>query len=280
MLTNMEVYSPRVSVPLLPVSTEGLSADPIQIRNIDGLGPVDANIGTSPFGSVDGESYSGSSVGKRNIVLTLGLNPDWKVQTIASLRRLLYEYFMPKQAVILRFFSDDMPTVDIRGYAETMEPNIFSEDPELQISIICPLPDFVAVEETVVASTVGDGSVLTPIKYLGTVPTGFVLQVKNLPNPPWYTEAVSVIRHTPYLEVFTAVGPVDSNEYFEMSSRQGQKYVHAVKWSDRTIRNLLRTTAVNVVWPKLDPGLNEFSVTQDHPGSPWSLTYFAHFGGL
>ncbi len=104
MLTKVEVFGP---VPLiLPLGEGETNTDPIQIRDVQGLGPVKANVNTSPFGSFDGEAYTGSSVGKRNIVLTLGLNPNWKDQSITSLRQLLYTYFMPKRAVTLRFFSD------------------------------------------------------------------------------------------------------------------------------------------------------------------------------
>jgi hypothetical protein len=76
-------------------------------------------------------------------VLTLGLNPNWVDQTVASLRRVLYRYLMPEAWTKLRFFSDDMPTVDIEGYVESFDPNMFTQDPEIQVSIICPKPDFI-----------------------------------------------------------------------------------------------------------------------------------------
>ena len=54
------------------------SDDPIHIRDITGLGPVKAEIATTPFATSDGELFQGSTVGKRNIVMTLGFNPDWE----------------------------------------------------------------------------------------------------------------------------------------------------------------------------------------------------------
>ncbi len=100
----VEIRNSRSPVLSLLLGGGGLNTDALQIRNIEGLGPVKASVNTSPFGSVDGESYTGSNVGKRNIVMTLGLNPNWRDQSMASLRQLLYAYFMPKQFVKLRFF--------------------------------------------------------------------------------------------------------------------------------------------------------------------------------
>ncbi len=73
MLTRIEIINPRVPTLLLPLSNLGV--EPIQIRNVEGLGPVKASVNTQPFGSVDGESYVGSNVGKRNIV------PDSRTQS-------------------------------------------------------------------------------------------------------------------------------------------------------------------------------------------------------
>ena len=72
MLTEVKAYSSWRSAPTLPLSDSGRAeTDLIQIRNIDGLDPVKASVNTSPFGSVDGASYVGSSVESRNIVLTI-----------------------------------------------------------------------------------------------------------------------------------------------------------------------------------------------------------------
>ena len=150
MLTEVKAYSSWRSAPTLPLSDGGRpESDLIQLRNIDGLDPVKAAVNTSPFGSVDGASHTGSSVLTRNIVLTLHPNPNWDNWTFESLRRLLYSYFMPKRQTRLVFYSDDMIPVEISGIVESVSVNIFSKDPELQVSIVCPDPYFTALEPTV-----------------------------------------------------------------------------------------------------------------------------------
>src|SRR6266542_614762 len=160
MITQMKVTNPRVASSPLPVVSLGTEAtDPIQIKNIEGLGPVDATVNTAQYGSIDGEFYNGSVVGKRNIVLTVGLNPNYASQSMEFLRQCLYQYFMPKSAVSLRFASTHMPEVSIDGVVESFEPNMFSKDPEIQVSIICPQSEFVAVIPTAIQGvTVAFGS--------------------------------------------------------------------------------------------------------------------------
>src|SRR5690349_11534227 len=134
LLTQIKAYSDLPDAPTLPLSVDGdAETDFLQIRNVDGLDPVKASVGTSPYGSVDGESYAGSSVPSRNIVLTIGGNPDWATWTHASLRRRLYPYFMPKRISRLDFYSDDMDPVTISGVVEGFSFNQFSKDPEMQI---------------------------------------------------------------------------------------------------------------------------------------------------
>ena len=110
MLTKLQAYSAWESAPLLPLSDNGREeTDLLQIRNIDGLDPVKATINTSAFGSVDGAAYIGSNVPTRNLVLTIHPNPDWGQWTFESLRRAVYDYFMPKLLTRLVFHSDDIP---------------------------------------------------------------------------------------------------------------------------------------------------------------------------
>ncbi len=67
MITKMEVSSRNLSAPVLPVGNSLPNDDPVQIRNIEGLGPVKANLASTPFATGRGEFYQGSSTGVRNI---------------------------------------------------------------------------------------------------------------------------------------------------------------------------------------------------------------------
>ncbi len=96
----------------------------------------------------DGDLFQHARLGKRNIVFKLGLDPNWVNQTMSTLRRMLYSHFPPKAWRTLKFYSDDMDTVEIGGYVESNEPNMFSQDPEVQISVICLQPKFIGPNTT------------------------------------------------------------------------------------------------------------------------------------
>lgn len=294
MLTKIDAKNARNSHLELPLSNELIGSDPLQIRNITGLGPVRANINTTPFGSINGESYFGSSVGKRNIVLTIGLNPDWDDQSMESLRALLYDYFMTQYIVVLQFLSTHLPTVEITGYVESVEPNIFSKDPEVQVSIICPTPDFVAIDDTVLTGVVDDnilgGTVIPPtdIDYIGTVPTGFVLKIESSLARPSYTGIIYAtvvdLNNTDESSLLTITGTVDATAYAKISTEKGNKYAKQFGVvSGLVTADYLSTVVISgslAQWPQLQPGENRFFVNAANAGQAWTLTYFARFGGL
>jgi hypothetical protein len=285
MITQLEVFTPRVTVPPLPIVEGSPATDPIQIKNIDGLGPVASQINTSPYGSIDGEFYSGASTGKRNIVLTIGFNPDWSTQTVEGLRQMIYAYFMPKTQVKLRFTSTHMAQVDIDGYVETCEPNIFSKDPEMQVSIICPKPAFYGSSITVFAGetlALPDGDP-TEIEYLGTLPTGFVLSVTPTDAAPTMTDGeVRFINEdaigTP--DIFIVTATIDSTKFLQVSSELGNKYVRQIATPSGIPTSILGKQAPGSIWMLLNNGTNQFRVMSAAPGQAWTIQYYAKYGGI
>lgn len=282
MITKMEVFSANPSAPELPLAGFMPSSDPIHIRNIEGLGPVKAEITSTPLASGRGETPQGDNVGKRNIVLTLGLNPNWADQTMSTLRQMLYRYFMPTQWCKLRFFSDYLPVVDIEGICESFEPNIFSQDPEIQISILCHKPDFIEVESTIYSGAVDDGDIELEFEYLGTVDAGFELRIDRSVTNIAYTGPVVVTLKSPVDPQVFDIDPVtvDGTKYFKLSTVPGFKRAQNVATLDAALTNLLSAVGDLAVWPALKPGLNVLSVAADEPGQQWTFAYFNRFGGL
>ena len=281
-ITKMEAYSQWASAPELPLGGFMPSDDPIQVRNIDGIGPVKADITTTEYASGRGALLNGTSTGQRNIVLTLGLNPDWTSQSMSSLREMLYAYFMPEQWTKLRFFRDDYPPADIEGWVESFEPNIFSQDPEIQVSIICPKPDFVEADATILTGTVDDGSTENVFNYVGNVATGFELKVESSAAKAAYTGNLVVITKSPTLpQTFEVDGvTVDATKYFKLSSVQNGKQCMNVAEADGALTNLLELMTDESVWPMLNPGENSVTIAAASPGQTWTLAYFNRFGGL
>jgi hypothetical protein len=121
----------------------------VQIRNISGLGPVKADVITVPSNK-QGDLFQNTRIGKRNIVLTLGLNPNWIDETMSSLRHDLYWHLYPMAWRTFQFISDDWPAVEIKGCVESFEDNMFSQDPEIIVSVICPYPYFVEMNNGII----------------------------------------------------------------------------------------------------------------------------------
>lgn len=113
------------------------------ITDISGLGPAKANINMSDYATIDGASYNSSRVEPRNIVITIRLLES---PTIEDARHRAYYYFPVKKPIRLRVTTDKR-VADIVGYVESNEPNIFSSEEEVVISILCPDPNFYSVKE-------------------------------------------------------------------------------------------------------------------------------------
>lgn len=294
----MEAVSNQLDIPELPLGgfVPG-SSDVIQVRNIDGLGPVKAGIASTPYATGRGSLFQGSSIETRNIVLTLGLNPDWATQTITELRRLLYKYFMTGLWVRLRFISDDMPEVYINGIVESFEPNIFAQDPEIQVSVLCPKPDFIDEDTTLLTGTTlalpidaftdpilpwlnslnYDDLDADPIDYVGTAPVGFELRVEET-----YTGLIVVVSATPtdvrYLYLVEVV--VNSTQRFQMNTVRSQRYVYNVNPSTGAAVNILAKMTYESDWPEFSPGPTKIAVFAYGGDIDWSLGYLTRYGGL
>lgn len=278
----MEVFSANPSAPELPLGGFMPSDDPIHVRNITGLEPVKAEITSTGLATGRGETRQGSSTGKRNIVLTLGLNPDWAEQTMTTLRHMLYRYFMPEQWTKLRFFSDELPVVDIEGEVESFEPNMFSQDPEIQISILCLKPDFIEADATIYTGVVDDGTLELEFDYIGTVETGLEIRVDRTVDNVAYSGDVTFTLLSPeepqILEVEGVV--IDHTQYLKVSSVPGNKRVQVISVIDGAPTNILAKMTPASVWPKVKPGINVLSVAAAEDGQAWTMAYFNRFGGL
>jgi Phage tail protein len=282
LVTKMEVYSVRPSAPHLPLGGFMPSNDPVQVRNIDGLGPVKAEISSTALASGRGEVFQNATSGKRNIVLTLGLNPNWEDQTMSTLRQMLYAYLLPQQWTKLRFYSDFLPTCDIEGYVESFEPNMFSPDPEIQVSIICPKPDFIDIDATIFNGIVTDGASEVEFEYPGNVDTGFEMRIDPTDIMPAYTGPITIVQTAYEEEQSFVMADVTVNvlKYIKLTTVMSLRKVQNINASDGAVHSLLPKITPGSVWPQIKPGTNVISVQADDTGQIWTMAYFTRFGGL
>ena len=131
------------------------------ITGIDGLGPPKANISSTDLAMGDGAVFNSSRIEKRNIVFhfrlteVMGEDGISVEKSIEDVRIDTYRYFQLKQKHRL-IFETDTRFVEIEGYVESNEPDIFNKEETANVSIICPNPFFFAKSATCILNGVNE----------------------------------------------------------------------------------------------------------------------------
>lgn len=115
------------------------------VMSVTGLGPVKANINTTETAMNDGSQFNSARADSRNIVISLRYLPN---PTIEDTRQLSYRFFPVKKKLTLLIETDNR-SLEIDGYVESNEPDIFSQEEGADISIICPFPFFHSPNDTI-----------------------------------------------------------------------------------------------------------------------------------
>lgn len=148
MIKSVTIINPFGDDPLvlnLPTSHEEHG---IYVKSIDGIGPVKSNINISSLASDDGGVFDSSRIDIRNINLTLGFYESSILHnTIEDSRQLIYKYFPNKKEISLIFKTDNRELITY-GYVEDKSPDIFSKEESIQISVLCPDPNFYSLYNT------------------------------------------------------------------------------------------------------------------------------------
>lgn len=110
------------------------------ITEIEGLGPVKADINMTSLATADGDIYNSSRLQSRNIVISARFT---YAKTIEEARLLSYKYFPIGKKVKFQIETDSR-FAETEGYVESNEPNIFSKETDVSISILCESPFFLA----------------------------------------------------------------------------------------------------------------------------------------
>lgn len=110
----------------------------IYVHSVRGISAGEATISISNMATRDGGRFNSARVGTRNIVLTLGM---LDTPSVEENRHLTYKYFPVKKPITL-IFETDLNELQIEGYTEKNDVDIFSKSEQTQISILCPNPYF------------------------------------------------------------------------------------------------------------------------------------------
>lgn len=272
MLTMVSAENDAAGQLLLPLfdSSAGYS-----VKDIQGLDPVKATLTSTPLAQLDGARLNNAKREPRNITIKLGLETDWVSNTVAGLRRDLYQWFSPKSQLTFGLYDDDVPFGTTLATVESCEANMFSADPEVDISLLCFDPDFYGDTFTFLGSTVVDTST-QGIAYNGTSDAGIIFSIT-------FSESASSIiiyntRPDRNIQVMDIEGAFTTGDTLTINTNPGQKSaIRSVAGLPISVLSYVHTRSD---WISLEKGNNLIRVYYTGSITPYTLTYTEKHGGF
>lgn len=273
MITLIEATNSQGSVLDLPLDDV---SNGLVVEEVEGLDPVKATIVSSGFAQLNGVQYQSSKREQRDIKIKIGLEPDYATNTVAKLRKRLYNHFMPESTVTLRFYDDEGLEVLISGMVETCEAPQFVEEPQMDVVIACFDPDFWGDAPVVVAgNSVADTTEMT-IDYAGSLETGIVFTLNVNRALPQFT-----LYHRPpdgTLRTLDFNTALQSGDKLTISTIPGSKFATLTRAGVDT--SVLYGVSPQSSWIEMRPGLNAFRVYATGAAIPFTIQYTNKYGGL
>lgn len=273
MISTIEVRNPNGA--LLSLMFEDTNTGYI-IEDVGGITPVKATIVTSSFGQSDGVQFHATHREARNIMLKLGLEPVPGLYSVGRLRQNLYDWFMTEMPVHLRFVMDDNLEIDIYGRVESCEPDVFERDPKVNISILCPQPDFFDRTTVVVSGSSTSISSVTNVNYVGSIEAGvlFTLNVNRT------LSEFSIYAELPNgdLQVLDFEKALVNGDIVRISTIQGNKFVTLTHLG--VTSSILPAVSPQSSFIEFRKGTNKLRVYATGAAIPYTLEYVTKYGAL
>lgn len=225
---------------------------------------------------VDGALPQNARRDIRNILIKLGLEPDYSSSTVQSLRSSLYDYFLPKANVQIGVYLDDVLFVVTQGQVENFQNPMFTDDPEADISIVCYDPDLYAPTSSVLSANTTSGTDFQTITYPGTTDTGvvFALNVNRIMS------SFALYNTTPDNEtqVVQINGSFAPGDIVTITSVERQKAVTLTRSGSTSSVLFYRDTSSS--WITLKKGDNHFRAFATGAAIPYTVTYTPKYGAI
>lgn len=232
----------------LPISG-AMPSDRYILKEVDGLGPPEVDVSIADTLNAGGV-YQGRRPQNREIVLKIGLNPDYSSgQTASDMRTYFYGMLTPGSTDEVGVFvlNDANVVACTTGYVKKLEISPFSKDPEVQITIACVWP---YLQAPMVLYVDPSGKSTPEIENSGTAPSGFHMEVIfTQPASSWVlTDATG--KKMEFVYDFL----VDDKLSFD--TRPGYRSINLER--NLITSNILYSLSANSEWVMLYGGLNTF----------------------
>lgn len=277
----------------------------INVKNITGITPVGGETYITPFASIDGGVYAGSRVPSRNIVLTLGLmnNPE----DAENSRHKVYNFFRIKDPVNLWFYTSER-ILQIDGYVDDVDVDIFSKDETATISVTCVDPwfyseaynaisfsgtmpsfEFPFSNESLVDPLLEFGTISidtrTDIMYEGDIQTGFELRITFLSNDfhnIYFYNMITKERMTIFTDQITNItgNALSTGDELYISTVSGDRHAYLLR--NGVFTNVIAAIDKNATWFQLTKGGNVFAFSSDRgvENIMMNITYRDAYAGI
>ena len=263
-------YGETLSLDLFQPELSGFA-----VREISGLGPVQATVSMADYASKPGGRFQGSRLGTREISFDLVFLDS--LVSIEQVRHQSYRYFPIGEKIEMTFTTDERE-VTTTGYVENNEPAIWDEEFEgTTIDIVCESPYLAGKDLT--------------IKTLSSVYSSFHFPFSSVEAPPellfGYIKVGEDIEITNDDEqecgcIFDIVGledfsnPLIYNDYdgtyigVMINMDEGDVLRINTKIGEKSIKLIRNNQEINVInyikpgstWFMLKRGNNKFSIAQ------------------
>lgn len=260
------------------------------ITNMEGIGTVRSNISMANYADSDEKKLSSNILEARNITITLRFF-NTSTKTVEQIRDECYYYFSPKKTITLTI-KTDLRHVSIRGFVESNEPSIFSQEEETQVSLLCEDPlfydvanadvtvdeyDFNAVRSefefpfdnnSLIERLIELGEInhrpINAITYLGEYDTGFTIKLhfKGICiNPVIFSnrqDGIFRLLTSKLTNIIPNETQFRKGDLVTINTRSGSKSIVLLR--DGKEYNILHILESAAVWPILKTGSNEFII--------------------
>lgn len=282
LLKRLDVTNRQGVVLNLPLDD---NSNGFSVKGIEGLDPVKATLVSTSFANQDGEQYHSSRREARDIKLSLGLDPDYGMNSVKALRDELSRFLMPKSKVTLGFHMFDIlaPStylqnldLEIVGRVESFDAPLFEKDPGATIVLRCFDPDFIDPTAVIFEGSTVPDLTETILTYPGTIETGLLFTLMLDRD----VDAFTIFHRPPdeTLRMFDFSYPLLAGDVLRVSSVFGSKYVRNTRGGVET--SLLYSMSPQSNWIELLPGNNNFRVYAEGAPVPFTIEYATRYGGL
>lgn len=255
------------------------------IKNIEGLGPVKANINFKELATNDGSIDNSARLSSRNIVMSLQFMES---PTIEETRLKSYKYF-PIKRNIKFLIETDSRICETIGRVETNVPTIFSNAEGCQISILCsnpyfysagengtnqtifygtePLFEFPFSNESLTEDLIEFGSIENrtegTIYYDGDAEIGITIQIHAVGEAEglviYNTKTREIMRiNDDKLKSLMGSG-IQAGDEITITTSRGEKGIYMLR--NGVVTNILNSLEKPIKWFQLSKGDNTFAYT-------------------